>query len=639
MTLFRQVALLVSLVYLLIVITTTVSDFKRSGAFVDGQLQTTAQDMATTLGIAISNSTSVSDVAAYETLFNAVFDSGYYTSIKLISPEGEVILKKSQELKIQGVPDWFFSLVSLNPATGVSEVMQGWSSLGTLELTLHPGYIYLNFYQKLISTFIWFGVWFLVGMIVLWMLLHKLLKPLNEVKKQADAIHNNQFVMQSTIPRTRELKSVVVAMNRMIEKVNAIFDDQKETLTNYQKLLYEDALTGLGNRKYFFTQLAQAQLEESSFHGNMVVIKINNLDHVRDNSGYKKADEIIETMAEILKNDAVDYANEQCARLADDEFSILIPSDEQTVVDHVNDIFVRFKSAVDISDEVFLIAGVTSVAVGGDIGVTLANSDFALSQAAVSGAYSISEKISTDIDLPQGKMQWRTWLEECILAERFFLVGQKVIGNTDEAIHQEVFVRLRNDSNQIVSAGLFMPMANALAIGENIDREVFKLVKQLSEKNTAIPVALNLTESVFSHADALIEFNQLLKYFQQSSSKVCIEASHAILEKYSNMCIEVAETIRQSGNVFGIDNLNLSLPLQSLQTVRPDYVKMSAKTLYDMTQGEMSPAFQALHALTRTMDIELIAVGVDSQEIFDHLKALGVTTMQGNFLSKPKEFV
>ncbi|MCW8933650.1 MAG: EAL domain-containing protein [Gammaproteobacteria bacterium] len=639
MTLFRQVALLVSFVYLLIVITTTISDFKRSGDFVDGQLQTTAQDMATTLGIAISNSSSVSDMAAYETLFNAVFDSGYYTSIKLISPDGEIILKKSQELKMQGVPDWFLSLVSLNPATGVSEVMQGWVSLGTLELTLHPGYIYTNFYQKLKSTFIWFGVWFLVGMIVLWMLLHKLLKPLNEVKQQADAIHSNRFVKQSTIPRTRELKSVVIAMNRMIEKVNAIFDDQQETLTNYQKLLYEDALTGLSNRKYFFTQLAQAQLEESSFHGSMVVIKINNLDYVRDNSGYEKADEIIEAMAKILKEDAANYANEQCARLTDDEFSILIPSDEQTVVNHVNDIFVRYKLAVDMSDEVFLIAGVTSVAVGSDIGETLANSDFALQQAAVGGSYSISEKISSDIDLPQGKMQWRAWLEECILAERFFLVGQNVVDNKNEAIHQEVFVRLKNDSNQVVSAGLFMPMANALGIGENIDRVVFNLVKQLSENNTDIPIALNLTESVFSHADALIEFNQLLTYFQQSNSKVCIEASHAILEKYSNMCVEVSETIKKSGNVFGIDNLNLSLSLQSLQKVRPDYVKMSAKTLYDMTQSEMSPAFQALHTVTRTMDIELIAVGVDSQEVFDHLKALGVTTMQGNFLSKPKEFV
>ena len=152
-------------------------------------------------------------------------------------------------------------------------------------------------------------------------------------------------------------------------------------------------------------------------------------------------------------------------------------------------------------------------------------------------------------------------------------------------------------------------------------------------------MALNLTVSVFSHADALVEFNQLLKYYQQSSAKLCVEASHTILEQYPAMCAEVADSVRQAGQSFGIDNLHLGRSLQALQTLRPDYVKVNAKTLYDLATGEVSAGLQALSTLTRTMGIQLIAVGVDSQELYDHLQTLDVNAMQGNLLGEAEEIL
>ena len=83
----------------------------------------------------------------------------------------------------------------------------------------------------------------------------------------------------------------------------------------------------------------------------------------------------------------------------------------------------------------------------------------------------------------------------------------------------------------------------------------------------------------FSHANALLEFNALLKYFQQSTTALCVEASHSILEQYPEMCAQVAESVRDSGYLFGIDNMNLGLSLHYLKIVRPDYLKINAQTL------------------------------------------------------------
>ena len=79
--------------------------------------------------------------------------------------------------------------------------------------------------------------------------------------------------------------------------------------------------------------------------------------------------------------------------------------------------------------------------------------------------------------------------------------------------------------------------------------------------------------------------------------------------------------------------------MRTLQSVRPDYVKVNANTLYDMTRDEVHTAYQALHTLTSAMDIRLVAVGVDSQVVHDHLRELGVDAMQGNLLSEAEELL
>jgi len=237
MTLFKQIAILVTLLYFVLASIIVANDFKNAGIFMQGQLKTTAQDMATTLGIAISNHPSGNEPSTLEVLFNSVFDSGYYSNIELISVDGKVIHKKTQSIEINGVPEWFVNLVSLKAATGSTQVIKGWSQLGQLNLTIHPGFAYSSLYQTLVSTIKWFFGFFAVAILLLWVLLRYLLLPLTRVREQADSIHNNKFVLQDSIPVTLELRSVVIAMNRMVSKIQSVFSEQEKTLDEYQNML------------------------------------------------------------------------------------------------------------------------------------------------------------------------------------------------------------------------------------------------------------------------------------------------------------------------------------------------------------------------------------------------------------------
>jgi diguanylate cyclase (GGDEF)-like protein len=638
MTLFKQIALLISTMFLVLLLIIVLNDLTRTSSFQQGQLQTTAQDMATTLGIAISNLPEGDDQATLEVLFNAVFDSGYYTKIELVGVDGQVIHQKSQDLDVAGVPDWFLRLVPLEPASGTTQVMAGWTQLGQLNLVIHPGFAYSTMYQALESALRWFALLFVISMILLWLVLRYLLKPLQRVQAQADAIHINKFVQQKDIPTTIELKSVVKAMNLMVAKVQSIFDDQEKTLSRYQQLLYRDKLTNLGNRRYLLDQLQQSLSEETSLHGCMAIIKIVDFEQLRDRHGYEVSDNLIRILADLLRQTHVDHEAERISRFNEDEFAFLSATDESAVTGYIRVLFDLFQTLVKKEPhlaEVKLLAGICDLQVGGETGNILSSIDYCLAQANTRGPYSIERQLSANLDLPQGKMQWRSWLESILQEKQLFLVGQLAMGNDGSPLHRELFIRARNQQDQIVPASAFMPMASSLGMSLDIDKEVFRLVTSNQDIDRKVPLAINLSAAFFELAEAQEEFDQLLSDCQQADTRLCIEASHHVLNQHPVMLAKVSDRVRRHQHQFGIDNLDLGQSLQLLQSGQFDYVKINAKTLYGMSREDMPAGYQALRTITDTLDIRIIAVAVDSQKVFDELKSLGIDIMQGNFLDSP----
>ena len=149
-------------------------------------------------------------------------------------------------------------------------------------------------------------------------------------------------------------------------------------------------------------------------------------------------------------------------------------------------------------------------------------------------------------------------------------------------------------------------------------------------------MAINLSAAFFELAEAQQEFDELLSDFDRSDTRLCIEASHHVLNQHPIMCSKVSDRVRKHQHQFGIDNLDLGLPLQLLQSGQFDYVKINAKTLHEMSRNDMPAGYQALRTITDTLDIQIIVVAVDSQEVFDELKSLGIDSMQGNFLGSPE---
>jgi predicted signal transduction protein with EAL and GGDEF domain len=640
MTLFKQIALLVSVGFVLLLAIISVDSVRESTNLLSDQLESTVHDTATVLAISMSTTGSGDDVAAIETLFNAVFDSGYYSDIRLLAMDDSVTFEKQRPLATSGVPEWFVNAVHVEPATGRAVVMKGWVPVAKLEITLHPGFAYAGLYERLLSTAQWFLLVFVVVLVTLWLILHQLLRPLKAVYLQANDIQKNHFTQQAVLPRTRELRRVVQAMNRLSSNVERIFSEQEHAVASYQRLLYRDELTGLRNRRFLMMELHANFADSAGFHGAMAMIKLNGLEVLREQSGYQSADELVQLFAACLKDAFVEHSQYKYARISDDEFALIMPAERDHATLVITRLFETFQARCQIGlGMVSLNAGVAELS--GVDGVTelLSELDLSLSQAQSLGAYQLCFPGEQVLLLPQGKLQWRNWFQEALAFNRFYLVSQLVYDRNGVEMHREVLVRVDDSEGKTIPAAVFMPMALSLGFGMEIYRKVNELLPVVTGSKYVVPFAVNFSDLFISGAHAFEELNQMLALFQKSPGTLCVEVSHEAVRSHPQRCQQLADAVKRYGHAFGVDHLDLNIPMHTLQVINPEYVKIAARVLDDLGAENNSSAYHALRNVVRTLGIQLIAVGVDEQALRDRLFVMGVDGMQGNYLGKPERLI
>lgn len=635
MTLFRQIAIKISVVFFLLLVALLLNNLRQSNHFIQGQMKTAANDMATTLGITIANSIDTDDKAAIDTLFNTVFDSGYYSRIVLFSLDGTPIADKQQATRIRYVPEWFQALVPIEPASGSTQVMKGWVHFGELRVTLHPGYAYAQLFEAFAGMLLWFTILGGISLTVLWWLLRWFMQPLRRVQEQAEAIHENRFLRQEPLPRNRELRQVVSAMNRMVDKVKSIVDDQSDTLHRYHELLYVDDITKLGNRRYLMMRLGELLQDDSSSRGILVLFAVLGLEQPYQRNDYQATVQRLQSLAQILEQCLPANTRTFTARMNDNEFAVYLDSSLENAEEYAKAVFFDFRS-LHTDSELGANAGLVNIAEHHDIASVLGHADYALTQAKAMGTHHTQYYKDDENQIPLGKMQWRSWLDDSITARRFFVVGQIVNRPNQTLLHRELFIRLKDEHGKIVPAGRFLPIAASLGMESHIDREVYRIV--LGNSASRGPVAINLSHAVLRTAEALADFEHFIQqYSKRASGLLFVEISHFALMQYTDVAHHVVDLVRTSGYRFGIDHFDLGGDLKVLEDIRPHYIKINAHQLDDMYVDGTPGAFQSLHTLAISLEIELIAVGVDSAELMQRIQKLGSIGLQGNHLEPPKE--
>ena len=649
MTLFRQLLLTIILLLSLVLMVVLAINFQSTKEYLINQLQSTTQDSATTLSMQISDYMAMEDFVSVESSVNAVFDSGYFSNVRVHVYETDSNIQRSNTGQIVGVPTWFIDLIDFRVPTAKAVISNGWTEMGQVYITGSAGYGYYQLWQATRALLLSFIVIGLISIVLGGLALRWLFKPLAQLEKQAEAIQQRRFVKMTDLPKTRELKSVVESMNRMAEKLEKEFAAEAQTAQWLQAKAFKDPVSGLGNRN-FFEGRAKAHFDDTDRTlDGLLLINLLDLAKVNNERGYEAADNFIRSAAEIiLQVGLAGFSDATVARMSGADFVVLIPNiDKERLTKLADELMAELKdlagSRISYSDEV---ANIGAVLIDNSVtrSNAMAQTDAALRAAKQSGPNKVCVFDSeTGQEMAIGRLEWKEMLEYAI-DKRSFVLRSQMVANVDEPnapLQHELYASLSYQGKQY-HAGYFIGLAEQFDLGEQVDQVIIQRVIESVEHSSVKGVyAINLSASAYAKLSFVSWLDKLLTGLPETvRKKLAFEISEQTVLASEDHAFLLAQTLKNHGVQLGIDNVGKHFSaFQYLQTLMPDYVKVDP-SYTKLAVGKDSESF-FMHTLCKmfnSLNIEVIATGVETAEQIAILKGFDISGIQGYGVGRPERF-
>lgn len=651
MTLFRQLMMTIIVIFSVILVVVMGINFNTTKGYLINQLESTTQDSATSLSMTVSDFMAAQDYASVDSAINAVFDSGYFSEIRMHVYATDKDIVRKNETKIDGVPQWFIKLISFDVPQANAVISNGWNELGQVYITGSAGYGYNQLWlasrNLLVSFFIIGVVTILFGSIAL----RFLFRPLGEVVKQAEAIQHRQFIKMKNLPKTRELKLVVQAMNRLTEKLEKDFDAEAETVQWLQAKAFKDPVSGLGNRNFFESQAKAYFSSSDRTMDGLVLVSLSDLGKLNNERGYEAADLFIQASANIMTDKMKTVASSSSvARLSGADFIILIPNIDQDRLKHVvedilESLMVLIPNQIAYADAV---ANIGAVSLNGKVSRSnaMAQADAALREAKTAGSNTLRVfDAITGQDMAIGRLVWKDMLEYAIKNRSFLLRKQKIVYFEEAAtvMHEEVFASLDYEGKQY-HAGYFIGLAEQFDLGDQLDKviilRVIEFITQRHSDQQQTPLAINLSASAYSKPTFTDWLDKTLQGLDLAIRKQLVfEVSEQSVLAVEDQAIVLSEVLKRHDVAFGIDNVGKQFTtFHYLQQLLPDYVKVDP-SYTKLATGKESEAF-FMHILCKmfnSLNIQIIATGIESQQQLSRLEKFDITAGQGYAIDQAQE--
>jgi diguanylate cyclase (GGDEF)-like protein len=645
MTLLRQLLIAILVLLTVVLAGSLAVSVGHTRSYLDAQLRSHAQDAATSLGLSLSSSAAEGDQATLEAMVDAVFDSGYYRIVSVVDNEGRTLAQREQQDRFDDVPAWFVRLLPLHPPRGEALLMSGWRRLGQVEVTSNPGYAYLELWRTTRDSARLFALVAAVAAGLAGLGVHVLLRPLRATEAQAAAIADRQFPVQDRLPRTRELRRVVEAMNHMSRKVRQMLDEQIALGERLREQAYRDPVTGLGNRALFDRDLEHLLASrEAHFQGVLVLVQLRHLRHYNATHGYAAGDELLRQAASALRNAADEWRPHCLARLTGADFGLLIAAD-------TDDDLAALGTALGEALARLHERGLTPDADVGHIGMArraqndtpatwLSRADAALRAAQTTAGNAWQLAREDDSRPSRSATAWRALIGDAVANNRIELYSQPVQQPHNQAtvVHHEVLLRISTDEG-LLPAGGFMPMAERLGLAPTVDRAVISAVlARLQQASVPGRLAVNLSPGSLSDPQFIDWLLAQLDQHRQVTGRVTFELPEYGASSDTQALRALAGGLAARGCGLGLDHFGRGFnPLGYLAGLKLAYLKVDGRYIQALAGDADSRQFiRTLREVAHGLDCLIIAEGVENAAQLAAVTELRLDGAQGYHLAAPQ---
>ena len=650
MTLYRQLLIFTFVLIVTLFTCTWIIKLQSTRTFLEDQLESHAQDTATSLGLSISPYIAEDDIATIETMINVVFDRGYYRTIRLTDLNDTTLIERTTEVVISDVPDWFIHAIPLKTPGASTLITAGWDQKGSLFIESHPGYAYKTLWESTSNMTKVFSITGILALILGALGLRVLLLPLRRIEKQAEDLCKKQYTFQDKLPKTRELRRVVVAMNSMTSKIKKMFDEQAKVANRLRKNAYSDALTGLGNRRYLQGQVKARMVKAGDdVKGAFLLAQVHNLLEINQEKGYQRGNQLLQKVAECIRESTRHLKNAALSHISGGSFAIFLPDvieeDARQVAAAIAKGFTRLATEdVGAPENVGHVGGV-SYNKAASLNQLFSEADRILSAAQNQGpnTWIIEQHFSDPTNSPRGEHEWKHILDQVLTDKTITLFSQSVVksSNLQQLMHMEILARIILPTGQMLNAGLFIPLAERVRRIASIDRLVLEKAMQVdTSKLDTNELAVNISPSSLKEVSFVTWLLSSLKKLPPGAPKIIFEFAEFHATQELDILQDFAKTVKSLGHFIGLDHFGQSFAnFGYLKSLQPKYVKIDRAFTDELKTEDSDSHFfiGSLASVAHSLDILVIAEGVEEEKQYQTLCDLNIDGIQGYYIDKPRE--
>jgi diguanylate cyclase (GGDEF)-like protein len=643
MTLRGQLFSGISAILLLIFIGLFFLSGQASRSYLEQQLASHASDNATALALRISPALAKKDMPLVEIVVSSIFDRGYFQRIAIVSEHGETLITKELPIVVEGVPQWFSNLMQLEIHPGEALLTSGWKQFGKVVVISQPTLAYQHLWRNAQETFYWLFAAMLASIGLMYLFLRVILKPLRNIEMAAKAMCERRFEQIATMPAAKELRQVVNAMNDASHRVSKMLDAEVEKAERYRREAYFDEVTKLENRRSFDLRAAEAFNGALKFSdGLLLMFELDGFKEFNTEHGYPEGNKLLSRIAQ----QAVEQLGPSCsimARISGAGFAFIYLDGDH---DKLNLLISKFRA--DVLDKTVPVSmsyaiGGAEFASGETRPVVFDRADIALEKARQQGPRQYEQiSMSNRVATPVGCKAWHELLEDTLANNRLKLLAQPVVSLADgKILNHELTGVLLDAKGETLPAGMFIPMAQRYNFMVRIDMAIIEMI--LAQMNTLQTKGINeigINLSLQSMEDVPFQKwlqDRLTAIGREACSRLSFDLAELAYGRNARPIEALRELTASCGAKICIDNFGLNAnSLDLMRRVIPNYAKLSRGLVNELLANQDTQRLvDSIVQVGKSLDITVIALGVENEAEMAAVRAAGVQAAQGYHLGKP----
>ena len=463
-----------------------------------------------------------------------------------------------------------------------------------------------------------------------------------ERSRTEEALRQAQADLENRVQeRTAELANAVAALQLEIA-------ERKLAEEHIRYLAHYDALTALPNRVLLEDRLKQAIAHAHRKNSQVAVlfIDLDYFKHVNDSLGHQMGDRLLKAVASRLQDCLRE--GDSVARLGGDEFVLCLPMlagsiDAASVAQKVQDALAG----------TFIVEG-NEMHVSASIGISIYPDDGAEAETLMSAAdtamYHAKEKGRRNYQFftaalnkaVQQRVELEQRLRYALARDELELRYQPQVDLASGRIFSaEALLRWRQADKGAISCGAFISIAEEtgliLSIGEWTLRQACRQLKQWHEAgHAAMGVAVNLSPRQFYQPG----FQQTIKAIVEESGipaeNLDLEITEGILLQRNEDNLTALHQLSDMGIQLSVDDFGTGYSsLAYLQRFPVDTIKIDQSFVREINHDHNATALvAAIISMANSLELKVLAEGVETAEQIRFLQAHGCLSAQGFFYSK-----